>query len=170
MFDDVTAVMNEVVKRPEVDVSRMGVLGGSYGGYATLWVIGHTHRFKAAIAERVVSDLYSEQLAYDFASASDRAYSFGNAWDNAQGYWNNSPLKYVQNVNTPLLLIHSDNDIRTPIDQALEEYSALKILGRTTTLVQFPRENHDLNRTGEPLHRVERLHIMADWFKKYLKP
>lgn len=168
MFDDVSAVMDEVVKRPDVDASRLGVLGGSYGGYATLWVIGHTHRFKAAIAERPVANMTSEALAYDFTSATSSTASFGNPWDHEQFYWYMSPLKYVRNVTTPVMIIHSDNDIRTPIDEALQEYSALKILGRTTTLVQFPRENHDLSRTGEPLHRVERLHIIADWFKKYL--
>ncbi len=170
MFDDVTAVMDSVVKRSDVDSARLGVLGGSYGGYATLWVVGHTKRFAAAIAERVVSNMNSELLASDYASANSDAFSFGNPWDHDQTLWQMSPLKYVRNVATPLLLIHSDNDIRTPIDQALQEYAALKILGKTTTLVQFPRDNHDLSRTGEPIHRVERLHIMADWFKKYLKP
>jgi dipeptidyl aminopeptidase/acylaminoacyl peptidase len=109
-------------------------------------------------------------LAADFAAATDDRYFYGNAWDHAQAYWDASPLKYVKNVVTPVLIIHSDNDIRTPIDQSLEMYSALKVLGRTTKLVQFPRDNHDLNRSGEPLHRVERLHLIADWLNAYLRP
>lgn len=170
MFRDVMAVMDAAVQRPEVDASRLGVLGGSYGGYSTLWVIGHTHRFKAAIAERVVSNMTSQYLAADYGSAVSSTYSFGNAWEHQSTYWRLSPLAYVANVTTPVLIIHSDEDIRTPIDQSVQEYSALKILGRTTEFVEFPRENHDLSRTGEPLHRIERLHIMANWLGKYLKP
>ena len=81
-----------------------------------------------------------------------------------------SPAAYVANIKTPLMLLHSDQDTRTPIGESAQIYSALKILGRTAQFVEFPRENHDLSRTGEPIHRVERLHISADWFAKYLKP
>ncbi len=170
MFEDVMAVMDAACKRPDVDPARLGVLGGSYGGYATLWVIGHTHRFRAAVAERPVANMTTGQLDFDFASENSTTRSYGNVWDHADLYWYLSPLKYVKNVTTPVMMIHSDQDIRTPITETLQEYSALKILGRTTELVQFPRDNHDLTRNGEPLHRVERLHVIADWFKKYLKP
>ncbi|MBC5807707.1 MAG: hypothetical protein DLM53_07890 [Candidatus Eremiobacter antarcticus] len=170
MFEDVTAVIDAACKRPEVDAARLGVLGGSYGGYATLWVIGHTQRFRAAVAERVVSNMTTGQLDVDFAGENSTTRSYGNAWDHAALFWYLSPLKYVKNVTTPVMMIHSDEDIRTPIGETLQEYSALKILGRTAELVQFPRDNHDLTRNGEPLHRVERLHLIADWFKKYLKP
>lgn len=170
MFHDVMAVMDAAVRRPDVDASRLGVLGGSYGGYSTLWVIGHTHRFKVAIAERAVSNMTSQNLAADYASAFSPTYSLGNAWDHQATYWRLSPLAYVANVTTPVLILHSDEDIRTPIDQSLQEYSALKILGRTTELVEVPRDNHDLSRTGEPLHRVERLHILSNWLGKYLHP
>ncbi len=171
MFEDVSAVMDEVVKRPDVDPSRTAVLGGSYGGYATLWVISHTDRFRAAIAERVVSNLATEQLVADLASrnALGGAYSWGLPWQAGNKFAEQSPVSYVASVKTPLLLLHATNDIRTPIDQTLQEYSALKILGRSVTYVEFPRENHDLSRTGEPIHRVERLHILADWMDRYLK-
>lgn len=170
MFEDVMSVMDQVAKRPDVDANRFGVLGGSYGGYATLWIIGHTNRFKAAVSERTVSNMASEGLGFDFASENSQTLWMGNVWDHAQLYWYMSPLKYVKNMTTPVMIVHSDNDIRTPVAESLQIYSALKILGRPATLVQFPRENHDLNRTGEPLHRAERLHIIGDWFKHYIKP
>jgi dipeptidyl aminopeptidase/acylaminoacyl peptidase len=173
MFQDTQSVMDEAVKRPEVDPNRLGVTGGSYGGYATLWVITHTNRYKAAAAERVVSFLQSENLGADFAGKGGLAggqYSMGPAWDPAStSYAKFSPLTYVANVQTPLLILHSDNDTRTPIDQTLQFFTAMKILGRTITFVDVPNETHDLSRTGSPIHRVERMHLLSDWFGHYLK-
>jgi dipeptidyl aminopeptidase/acylaminoacyl peptidase len=173
MFQDTQSVMDAAVKRPEVDPSRLGVTGGSYGGYATLWVITHTNRYKAAAAERVVSFLQSENLGADFAGKGGLAggqYSMGPAWDPAStSYAKFSPLTYVANAQTPLLILHSDNDTRTPIDQTLQFFTAMKILGRTITFVDVPNETHDLSRTGSPIHRVERMHLLSDWFGHYLK-
>ncbi len=175
MFADETAVMDDVVKRADVDPARTFVSGGSYGGYATLWMISHTDRFRAALAERVASDLFTETLAADFAAPRGFEGPPGTprAWGGAlQGHatlWQQSPLAHVADVHTPLLLLHGDADTRTPIAETLQEYEALKILKRPVELVQFPRENHDLSRTGEPIHRVERLHIMADWFDRHLR-
>lgn len=172
MFDDVQRVMDAAIKRPDVDPNRLGVSGGSYGGYATLWVVGHTHRYKAAIAERVVSNLATEQLAADLASdnALGGRYSWGLPWQAGNLYLQQSPISYVANATTPLLILHSEEDTRTPIDQTLQWFNAERILGRTIEYVDVPGENHDLSRTGSPIHRVERLHILADWFRKYLKP
>ncbi|MBV8363319.1 MAG: S9 family peptidase, partial [Candidatus Eremiobacteraeota bacterium] len=172
MFEDVSNVMDAVSKRPDVDANRLGVLGGSYGGYATLWVVSHTNRFKAAIAERAVSDVQSEQLAADLAStnALGGMYDWGMPWEPRNAIALQSPLTYVNNVHTPLLLLHSTEDTRTPVDQTLQEFSALKILGRPVQYVEFPGENHDLSRTGAPIHRVERLHILADFMARYLHP
>lgn len=172
MFDDVESVMNEAVKRPGVDVRRLGVSGGSYGGYATLWVISHTHRYKTAVAERVVSNLATEQLAADLASdnALGGRYSWGLPWEKDNQYLAQSPVSYVANVTTPVLILHSSEDTRTPIDQTLQEFNALKILGKTAEYVDVPGENHDLSRTGSPLHRVERLHIISSWLTQYLHP
>jgi dipeptidyl aminopeptidase/acylaminoacyl peptidase len=175
MFQDEMAVMDDVVKRADVDPARTFVSGGSYGGYATLWMISHTNRFKAALAERVASDLFTETLAADFAAPRGFEGPAGTprAWGGAlQGHaalWQQSPLAHVADVHTPLLLLHGDADTRTPIAETLQEYEALKILKRPVELVQFPRENHDLSRTGEPIHRVERLHIMMDWFDRHLR-
>jgi dipeptidyl aminopeptidase/acylaminoacyl peptidase len=173
MFQDTQSVMDAAIKRPEVDPNQLGVTGGSYGGYATLWVITHTNRYKAAAAERVVSFMQSENLGADFAGKGGLAggqYSMGPAWDPASTtYAKFSPLSYVANVQTPLLILHSDNDTRTPIDQTLQFFTAMKILGRTITFVDVPNETHDLSRTGSPIHRVERMHLLSDWFQHYLK-
>jgi dipeptidyl aminopeptidase/acylaminoacyl peptidase len=172
MFADVQAVMDEVVQRPDVDATRLAVLGGSYGGYATLWVISHTDRYKVAVAERAVSNLRTENLTADFAAKNGLGggyYNWGPPWDPASAdYARFSPLTYVANVHTPVLILHSDDDTRAPIDQTLQEYTALKILGRTVEYVAVPNENHDLSRTGSPIHRVERLNLILDWLRKYV--
>jgi dipeptidyl aminopeptidase/acylaminoacyl peptidase len=172
MFQDVQAVMDAAIRRPDVDASRLAVLGGSYGGYATLWVISHTDRYKAAIAERAVSNLKTENLAADFAAKNGLGggyYTWGPPWDpSSTAYAKFSPLTYVANVHTPVLILHADGDTRAPIDQTLQEFTALKVLGRNVEYVAFPNENHDLSRTGAPIHRVERLHILLDWLKKYV--
>lgn len=172
MFEDVQAVMDAAAQRPDVDASRLAVLGGSYGGYATLWVISHTDRYRAAVAERVVSNLATEQLAADLASdnALGGKTSWGLPWRTGSLYVAQSPITYVENVHTPLLILHSDLDTRTPIDQTLQEFSALKWLGRPVEFVDVPNETHDLSRTGSPLHRVQRLNILADWLNRYLRP
>lgn len=172
MFQDVQAVMDAAIRRPDVDASRMAVLGGSYGGYATLWVISHTDRYKTAVAERAVSNMQTENLAADFAGKNGLAggyYAMGPPWDPAStAYAKFSPLTYVANVHTPLLILHSDEDTRAPIDQTLQEYTSLKILGQPVVYVAVPNENHDLSRTGSPIHRVERLHVILDWLAKYI--
>ncbi len=172
MFQDVQAVMDAAVRRPEVDPARMGVLGGSYGGYATMWVIAHTDRYKVAVAERGVSNLQSENLAADFAAKNGLGggyYGWGPPWDPAStDYAKFSPLTYVASVRTPLMLLHSDEDTRAPIDQTLQEFTSLKILGQTVEYVAVPNENHDLSRTGSPIHRVERLRLILAWLGKYI--
>ncbi|HLY03096.1 MAG TPA: S9 family peptidase [Candidatus Cybelea sp.] len=172
MFRDVQAVMDAAVQRPDVDPSRLAVLGGSYGGYATLWVISHTDRYKAAVAERAVSDLQSENLAADFAGKNGLGggyYTWGAPWDPAStDYAKFSPLTYVASVHTPLMILHAENDTRAPIDQTLQEFTSLKVLGRTVEYVAFPNENHDLSRTGSPIHRIERLRLIINWLAKYV--
>jgi dipeptidyl aminopeptidase/acylaminoacyl peptidase len=175
MFSDEMAVMDEVVKRPDVDPSHTFVTGGSYGGYATLWVVSHTNRFRAAMAERAVSNIFTETLTADFAAplgfegAAGTPHAWGPPLQAHAVLWQQSPLAHVADVHTPLLLLHSDSDTRTPLAETLQEYEALKMLGRTVELVQVPRENHDLNRTGEPIHRVERLHLMEHWLERYTR-
>lgn len=170
MFDDEMAVLNAVKHRPDVDATRLGVSGGSYGGYATIWMISHTNQFRVAIAERSATNMTTQWLTGDINISWDPKYSWGNPWDHFMQNWKQSPAAYVANIHTPVMLLHSDEDTRTPVGETTQIYSALKILGRTVQYVRFPRDNHDLSRTGEPIHRVERLRISADWLGHYLHP
>jgi dipeptidyl aminopeptidase/acylaminoacyl peptidase len=172
MLDDTNLVMDEVIKRPDVDPNRLGVSGGSYGGYATLWTISHTDRYKVAVAERVVSNLMSENLTADFASTNGLGgpYDWGMPWDANNTLMTQSPLTYANKVHTPVLILHGTEDTRTPFAETMQEFAALKILGATAHFVEFPGENHDLSRTGSPIHRVERLRVISDWLGRYLSP
>ena len=172
MERDVMAVVAAVSKRPDVDPNRLAVTGGSYGGYAALWLISHTDRFKAAIAERPASDIATQSMTWFEASPNGLGgnYAWGRPWDPKSNNAKDSPFTYVERVHTPVLLLHSTLDTETPLDQTLDEFSALKQLGRTAVFVEVPNENHDLNRTGSPIHRVERLHLLADWFGRWLSP
>ncbi len=161
---DLMAAVDHVVALGYIDESRMGVTGGSYGGYMTLWVIGHSDRFKAAVTQRCVSNLYS------FYGTSDIGWTFidyefgGLPWENREHYMKYSPITYVEEMTTPLLIIHSEQDFRCPIEQGEQVFISLKRLGRDTEFVRFPDENHNLSRTGKPKHRIERLQHILRWF------
>lgn len=165
---DVMAAVDHVLEQGYVDESRMGVTGGSYGGYMTLWVIGHTDRFKAAVTQRCVSNLFS------FFGTSDIGWNFidyefgGTPWDNREHLMKYSPITYIEEMTTPLLIVHSERDFRCPIEQAEQVFISLKRLGRTTEFVRFPDETHDLSRSGKPKHRTERLEHIIGWFDRYL--
>ncbi|MEX2314940.1 MAG: S9 family peptidase [Thermomicrobiales bacterium] len=165
---DVMAAVDHVVNQGYVDENRLGVTGGSYGGYMTLWVIGHTDRFKAAVTQRCVSNLHS------FYGTSDIGFSLGefefggSAWDERERYMKYSPITYVKEMTTPLLIVHSEQDYRCPIEQAEQVFISLKKLGREVEFVRFPDENHNLSRTGKPKHRIERLEHIIGWFDKHL--
>lgn len=151
-----------------IDETRLGVTGGSYGGFMTNWIVGHTDRFKAAVTQRSISNWLS------FYGVSDIGYFFTewevgcNVWENPERLWRHSPLKYVKNIRTPLLILHSEKDYRCPIEQAEQLFIALKHLKRETKLVRFPEANHDLSRSGPPTLRLERLNHIVGWFAKYL--
>lgn len=151
-----------------IDESRLGVTGGSYGGFMTNWIVGHTDRFKAAVTQRSISNWLS------FYGVSDIGYFFtedqigGNTWDDTEKLWKHSPLAYVGNVSTPLLILHGEQDLRCPIEQAEQLFIALKRRKQTTRLVRFPGANHELSRGGHPHLRVRRLEHIAGWFNEYL--
>ncbi len=168
---DYVDIMNGVdaviAQNPWIDTLHMGVTGGSYGGYMTNWIVGHTNRFAAAVTLRSISNFISDDGTRD--GAYGHADDFGgDIFDNFELYWDRSPLKYARNVTTPILILHSDNDYRVPIEQGEQWVRALKHYGKTAEIVFFPRENHNLTRTGEPKHLVESLNWQVRWFEKYL--
>ncbi len=150
-----------------IDQERMGVTGGSYGGYMTNWIVGHTNRFKAAVTLRSVSNFISDDGTRDGAYGHTPDFG-GDIFQKMDLYWDRSPLKYAKNVKTPTLILHSDNDYRVPIEQGEQWYRALKHFGVTTEIVFFPRENHNLTRTGEPKHLIESLNWQLYWFDRFL--
>ncbi len=151
-----------------IDPERLGVTGGSYGGYMTNWMIGHTDRFKAAVTQRSTASRYSMFGTSD-VGFHNGSYEFdGNPWDNPEHYLKHSPLTYIKNVQTPVLILHSEQDYRCPIEQGEQFYTALKWLKKETVFVRFPDENHELSRSGKPKHRVERLQHLSGWFEKYM--
>ena len=165
---DVMAAVDHIVEQGYVDESRIGVTGGSYGGYMTLWIIGHSDRFKAAVTQRCVSNLYSfygtSDIGWTFG-----AYEFGGTpWEERERFMKYSPITYVKEMKTPLLIVHSEQDFRCPIEQAEQVFISLKKLGRTVEFVRIPDENHNLSRNGKPKHRVERLEHIIGWFDRHL--
>lgn len=166
---DLMEALEEAVKRGYADPERLAVMGGSYGGFVTNWIIGRTDRFKAAVTMRGICNWISDYGTTDIGFFFNPDQIGGHPWDNFIGYWEKSPLAHVKNVRTPTLILHSDEDYRCWLDQALQLFTALRVLGVETELVVFPKENHDLSRSGRPKHRVERLSKIADWLDKHLK-
>ena len=156
-----------IAANPWIDTTRLGVTGGSYGGYMTNWIVGHTGRFKAAVTLRSISNFISDDGTRDGAYGHKDDFD-GDIFQKYDLYWDRSPLKYVQNVTTPILILHSDNDYRVPIEQGEQWFRALKHFNKTAEIVFFPRENHNLTRTGEPKHLVESLNWQQYWFERYL--
>lgn len=168
---DYVDIMNGVdaalAKYPWIDRDRLGVTGGSYGGFMTNWIVGHTNRFKAAVTLRSISNFVSDDGTRDGAYGHADDFQ-GDIFENFDLYWDRSPLKYAKNVRTPTLILHSDNDFRVPIEQGEQWFRALRHFGATAEIVFFPRENHNLTRTGEPKHLVESLNWQVYWFDRYL--
>jgi dipeptidyl aminopeptidase/acylaminoacyl peptidase len=162
------AAADYLESRKYVDSKRMGVTGGSYGGFMTNWIVGHTERFRAAVTQRSVVDLHS------FIGSSDMGFSFkrtfdGFPWTNPEVYRRCSPLTYAANVKTPLLIIHSEQDLRCGIEQAEQFFATLKLMKKRVELVRFPEEPHGLSRHGRPDRRIARLEWIVKWFDRYLR-
>jgi dipeptidyl aminopeptidase/acylaminoacyl peptidase len=167
-YQDVMAGVDAALRQnPWIDAGRMGVTGGSYGGFMTNWIVGHTTRFQAAVTLRSVSNFISDDGTRDGAYGHEDDFG-GFLFDHFDQYWNASPLKYARNVKTPTLVLHSDNDYRVPLEQGEQWFRALKHYGVEAELVIFPRENHNLTRTGEPKHLVESLNWQCYWFDRFL--
>ena len=166
-YEDVMAGTDWFSAQPYVDSKRIGVTGGSYGGYMTNWIVGHTNRFKAAVTQRSVVALKSffgtSDIGWDWA----REFG-GPPWGNPEGYERMSPLTYAKKVRTPLLILHNEHDYRCLIEQAEQWYTTLKMMGKKVEMVRFPEEPHGLSRHGRPDRRIARLEHILRWFNRYL--
>lgn len=170
-YEDLMSLTDEVLKRyKEIDTSRLGVLGGSYGGFMTNWIIGHTDRFKAACSQRCIANWVSKfgitDIGYYFNSDQNAG---ATPWNNVEFMWDRSPLKYANKCKTPTLFIQGDEDYRCFESCAFQMFTALKYHGCEARLVLFHGENHDLSRNGKPKHRIRRLREICNWFSSYLK-
>jgi len=171
-LDIMEATDHVIESYPYVDPERFGVLGGSYGGFMTNWIVGHTDRYRAAVTMRSISNWYSFHGTSDIGWMTLPTHELVNGkdpWDDLELCMEKSPITYIKNMVTPLLIIHSENDHRCPMEQGEQLYIALKKLGRTTEFIRFPDEPHGLSRTGKPKHRQERLRHIVRWFDRYLK-
>jgi len=169
-FDDLMEGLDYVLKKfPEIDGDRLAIAGGSYGGFMTNWAIGHTTRFKAAVTDRSIASWISFWGTSDIGPHFTEDQVGGDPWNSEEKLLNDSPLRYVPNVETPLMLVHSMEDYRCWMVEGLQFFSALKRLGKEAELVLFPEENHDLSRVGKPKHRVQRLKHYIRWFDEHLK-
>lgn len=195
-FDDLMTFTDEVLRRyPAIDPARVAEMGGSYGGFMTNWIIGHTDRFACCVSQRSISNWISmfgtSDIGYYFADDQ----TFGWPWNedeslfNATGrangvhtgdalregamrvgrMWDQSPLKYADKVTTPTLFLHADADYRCPLEQGMQMYTALRLHGVPTRLTVFKGENHDLSRSGKPQARIRRLAEIAHWCARWLK-
>jgi dipeptidyl aminopeptidase/acylaminoacyl peptidase len=168
-YDDLMAVVDEAIRRFDVvDPDRLGVLGGSYGGYMTSWIIGHTDRFKAAVSERACNNLLTMEHSSDIAGIFRTEIGVGHLEDPDE-YLRQSPITYVRDMHTPLLILHSENDLRCAIEQAEDLFVALRLLGHTPEFLRFPGESHELSRSGAPKHRVQRMEAVLDFFDRHLR-
>jgi dipeptidyl aminopeptidase/acylaminoacyl peptidase len=167
-YEDVMAVLDEALERFDfIDPERLGVLGGSYGGFMTSWIVSHTDRFQAACSERSVNNFVLE------GGSGDIGWAFkgivGEYWFEApDAYLQISPSKYAANITTPLLILHSEDDLRCPLGHAEDLFAILRVLKRDVELVIFPAESHNLSRTGSPAHREMRFEAILDWFERTL--
>lgn len=169
-YEDIMAVTDEALKRFDFcDGDRMGVMGGSYGGYMTSWIVSHTDRFKAACSERAVNNWISMYGSSDFGWTF-RGYVGGYLHEDMEPWVRMSPSTYATDIATPLLIMHSENDLRCNVEQAEQLFTTLRLLKRDVEFVRFPAESHELTRSGNPVHRVMRFEILLDWFDRYLKP
>src|SRR6202162_2580234 len=167
-YVDLMSALDQIIERTGyIDTDRMGIGGGSYGGYMTNWAIGQTDGFSAAVSMRSISNLVSEYSQHDIVLWGSLELG-PPPWPDLDELWRRSPIRYVQNIKTPLLLTCGEMDLRCAISQSEELFGAMRLLGKTVELVRFPDESHDLSRSGRPDRRVERLRRIAGWFERFL--
>ncbi|ABR30765.1 peptidase S9 [Thermosipho melanesiensis] len=169
-YEDLMKFVDEALKRsPFIDKEKLGVTGGSYGGFMTNWIIGHTDRFKAAASQRSISNWISKFATTDIGYFFVEDQHASNPWNNYEKLWWHSPMKYADKIKTPTLFIHSEEDYRCWLAEGIQMFTSLKYFGVESRLVLFKGENHELSRSGKPKHRIRRLKEITEWFNKYLK-
>ncbi|GHV98426.1 peptidase S9 [Lactobacillus nasalidis] len=170
-YEDLMKFTDAVLaKVPQIDPDRLGITGGSYGGYMTNWVIGHTHRFKAAASQRSMSNWLSDAFMSDVGPLDDLyAIDAADLDDKLDYAWQQSPLKYAKNVTTPTLFLHSLEDYRCPLPEGMQMFRALLYYGVDCRMCLFKGENHELSRSGQPKHRIRRLREITSWFDQHLR-
>lgn len=167
-YEDLMAFVDRAIKKiPEIDDENLLVTGGSYGGFMTNWIVGHTNRFKAAVTQRSITNWISFYGTSDIGFNFAKDQSGGHPNEDTEKLWEQSPLKYANNIKTPLLFIHADKDYRCPIEQAMQLYTILKQKGVKTKFVWFKDETHELSRAGKPQARIKRLEEISSWFLEY---
>ena len=169
-FRDLMEFTDEVLRRyPEIDADRMGVAGGSYGGFMTNWVIGHTDRFRCAVSQRSIANYVGDYLLSDIGYYYVPDQQLGTIWEHPERLWKASPLTYADRVKTPTLFIHADKDYRCTLANGLEMFAALKLHGVESKLCMFYGENHGLSREEKPSNRISRLSEILHWMEEHLK-
>jgi len=168
-YEDLMKLSDLMEKKPYIDKAQMGVTGGSYGGYMTAWIIGHTNRYKAAVAQRVVSNLLSMWGSSDFNWSFQTIFGNKAPYEDITRLWQCSPMKHLGSAKTPTLVIHSQDDLRCPIEQGEQLYIGLKNLGVPSEFLVFPDSPHGVSRVGRTDRRIARLEGIMDWFERYLK-
>ena len=167
---DIMEVVDHVIRTyPFIDAEKLGVTGLSYGGYMTNWLIGHTNRFKAAVSRNSLTNMFSAWGTSDIGWMGHEISRAKTPWDNLQFYMEQSPIHFIKNMETPLLLMHCEEDHRCPMEQSEQLYTGLKRLNKEVEFVRFPRESHIMIGIGKPKHRVERIQHLVRWFDRYLK-
>lgn len=166
--DILEAVDHAIKEYPFLDPDRMGVTGLSYGGYMTNWLIGHTDRFKAAVSRNSLTNMFSAWGTSDIGWMGYEISRVKTPWDDSQFYLEQSPIHYIKDIKTPLLLTHCEEDHRCPMEQSEQLYTGLKRLGREVEFVRFPGESHVMIGIGKPKHRVERIRHILRWFDRYI--
>ena len=170
-LQDVTACVDQALLRfPQLDASRVGVMGGSYGGFLTAWLVAHDQRYRSAIVERALLGWESFAGTSDIGATFSRRYLDADLPEGRQLLAERSPLNVAHRITTPTLILHSENDFRCPIEQAEQLFMTLLKAGTDVEMVRFPDEGHELSRSGKPRHRRERLEIVVDWHNRHLAP
>ena len=169
-YNDIMEFLDQVILRvPQIDVSKIAMTGGSYGGFMANWIVGHTDRFAAIASQRSISNYLSKSLTTDIGYYHNMSAIQADPWTNPKKMWEHSPLAYADRAKTPTLFIQSDEDYRCWMGDAIQMLQALLMHDVPARMCLFHGENHELSRSGKPKHRIRRLKEITDWFDQYAK-